>query len=211
LRRGFAILHPRSSILVFENLDDFLARAGFYEFGFGVAQIERGAEELDGFTKTGWRFGFHERAEFRGEFFDRIDAEAAGHAAIGAKGVDGDGKGRDLAVDGGFFEEQRLAAAGEFHFAVGDFGDFEFGGDGLGDAAEFTRLFERPQKFAERIEGHSGESLAEPGGHAMAPQGEAGIGSRPIAERTRRLAPNFPIHAISPAHILVVAADLKVM
>jgi hypothetical protein len=42
------------------------------------------------------------------------------------------------AVDGGFFKQQRLAAAGRFHFAVGDLGDFEFGGNGLGNAFEFA-------------------------------------------------------------------------
>ena len=49
------------------------------------------------------------------------------------------GKGETTAVDGGLFEEQRLAAAGRFHLAIGDFGDFQFGGDGLGDALQFAR------------------------------------------------------------------------
>ena len=52
------------------------------------------------------------------------------------------GKRRDRAVDGGLLEQQRLAAAGRFHFAVGELGDFQFGGDGLGNALEFAGAVE---------------------------------------------------------------------
>ena len=57
-------------------------------------------------------------------------------------GVDGQRERRNFAVDGGFLEQQRLAAVGRFHFAVGDLGDFEFGGDGLGNAFEFAGTVE---------------------------------------------------------------------
>jgi hypothetical protein len=72
------------------------------------------------------------------------------------------GKRRDDAVDGGLLEEQRLAAAGLFHFAVGDLGDLQFGGDGLGDAFEFARLIQCVDEITERIESH-GRKLAEQG------------------------------------------------
>jgi galactosylceramidase len=74
-----------------------------------------------------------------GDFVHGIRAHAHGHALVRAQRVDGHGKRRDDAVDGGLLEQQRLAAAGRFHFAVGDLGDFEFGGDGLGNAFEFAR------------------------------------------------------------------------
>ena len=62
------------------------------------------------------------------------------------------GKRGDDAVDGGLFKEQRLAAAGRFHFAVGDFGDFELGGDGLGNAFEFAGAVELRRQNRERIQ-----------------------------------------------------------
>ena len=65
------------------------------------------------------------------------------------------GKRRDRAVDGGFLEQQRLAAAGRFHFAVGDLGDFQFGGDGLGNAFEFAGLVEGVDEIAEGIKSHT--------------------------------------------------------
>ena len=48
------------------------------------------------------------------------------------------GNGDDYAVHGWFLDEQRLAAAGRFHFAIGEFGDFQFRGDRLGDTNQFT-------------------------------------------------------------------------
>ena len=50
---------------------------------------------------------------------------------------------------------ERLAAAGRFHFAVGDLGDFEFGGDGLGNAFEFARFVEGVDEIAEGIKSHT--------------------------------------------------------
>ena len=52
------------------------------------------------------------------------------------------GNGDTVPLTVGLLEEQRLAAAGRFHFAVGQFGDFEFGGDGLRDAFEFAGVVE---------------------------------------------------------------------
>ncbi len=70
------------------------------------------------------------------------------------------GKGDDRAVDGGLLDEQRLAAAGRFHFAVGQFGDFQFGGDGLGDAFEFAGAVELLNEIAEGIKSHNSTRLA---------------------------------------------------
>ena len=72
-----------------------------------------------------------------------------------AEGIDGDGERGDLAIDGRFFEEQRLAAAGVFHFAVGEFGDFEFGGDGLRDALSSPDCSSVIEKIAKGIERHA--------------------------------------------------------
>ncbi len=67
----------------------------------------------------------------------------------------------DDTVDGGFFEEQRFAAAGRFHLPVGEFSDFEFGGDGQGDAGQFTGLFQSADEIVERLVSHA-RRLTEP-------------------------------------------------
>lgn len=142
-------------------VDDVLARAGADGFGFGVAKVEGGAEEFQGFAQAGGRLGLHESAEFGGGGIDGFGADAHGHAAMGAEGVDGDGEWGELPIHGRFFDEERLAATGGFHFAIGELGDFELGGNGLGDALEFTRLLECVEEVAKGIERHTRERLAE--------------------------------------------------
>ncbi len=144
-----------------EFMDDVLAGAGLDGFGFGMAEVERGAEEFDGFAEAGGGSGLDERAQFRGGFVQRIEAEAPGHAAVGAEGIDGQGEWGDLAVDGRLLEEEGLAAAGFFHFPVGEFGDFQFGGDGVGNPAEFAGLFQGLEEVLKGIEGHSRGRIAE--------------------------------------------------
>ena len=56
------------------------------------------------------------------------------------------GKRGDLAVDRWLLDQQRLAAAGLLHFAVGDLGDLQLGGHRLGDALEFAGAVELPEK-----------------------------------------------------------------
>ena len=131
-------------------MNDFLARTVFHELRLGVAQIERLAEQFDGFAKTRRRLGFHQRAEFGGGFVHGIRAQAHGHALVRAHRVDGERKRRNGAVDGRLLEQQRLAAAGRFHFAVSDLGDFEFGGDGLGNAFQFAGAVKLVDEFARR-------------------------------------------------------------
>ena len=121
----------RTSICRIEPMHHFLARAVLDQLRFGMAQIERLAEQFDGLAKARGRFGFHERAEFGGDFVHGIRAQAQGHALVRPHRVDGERKWRDFAVDGGPLEQQRLATSGRFHFAIGDFGDFKLGGDGL--------------------------------------------------------------------------------
>ena len=124
----------------FELVDDFLARAGFDGLRFGVAQIQRGAEQFHGFAETRRRLGLHQRAQFGGDFVHGLARPGSWPCASSEPSVlMATGNGRDDAVDGGLFEQQRLAAAGRFHLAVGDLGDLEFGGDGLGNAFEFAR------------------------------------------------------------------------
>src|SRR6185295_8813002 len=60
-------------------------------------------------------------------------------------------------VHRGFLDEQRLAAAGFLHFAVGQFGEFEFGGDRLRDAGEFAGAVELSNELAEGIKCHEQE------------------------------------------------------
>jgi len=57
-----------------EFVNDILAGAGLDGFGFGVAQVEGGAEELDGFAEAGGWPGFDERAEFRRRLRPRSQA-----------------------------------------------------------------------------------------------------------------------------------------
>ena len=102
-------------------------------------------------------------AEFGGDFVHGIRAQAHGHALVRTHRVDGERKRRDRAVDGGFLEQQRLAAAGRFHFAVGEFGDFEFGGDGLGNAFEFAGAVELADKIAKGFKSHTPAKLAQNG------------------------------------------------
>ena len=77
------------------------------------------------------------------------------------------GNGDTVAVDGRLLEQQRLAAAGRFHLAVGDFGDFEFGGDRLGDALEFAGAVERLDKIAEGFKSHTRAKLTQTARLAM--------------------------------------------
>ena len=142
-------------------MNHILARTTFHRLRFRVAQIQREREQLDGFLETRRRLGLHQRAKFVRDFLDGFRAHAQGHAFVRPKRVDGHGKRRDAAVDGGFFEQQRLAATGRFHFAVGDLGDFELGGDRLGNAFEFARLVEGVDEIAKGIKSHTPAKLTE--------------------------------------------------
>jgi hypothetical protein len=147
-----------------EAVDDVLARAGADGFGLGVAEVEGGAEEFQGFAQAGGGLGLHESAEFGGGGIDGFGADAHGHATMGAESVDGDGEWGELPIYGRFFDEERLAAIGRLHFAIGEFGDFQFGGNGLRDALKLARLLERAEEVAKGVERHNGERLARGGG-----------------------------------------------
>ncbi len=149
-----------------ELLHDFLARAVSHEFRFGVAQIHGLTEQLHGFPQRSRRFGFHQRAKFGGSFVHGICAEAQRHSFVRTQRVDGGGKRRHNAVHRRLLDKQRLAAAGRFHLAVGEFGDFQFGGDGLRDAFEFAGTVERFEELAEGIKSHASR-LAARGRGAM--------------------------------------------
>ena len=134
-------------------MDHLLARAGLDQLRFRVAQIERRAEQLDRLAERGRRLGFHQRAEFGGDFSTE-SAPSAGPCVSRAERVDGDGKRSDDPVDRGLLDEQRLAAAGRFHLAVGEFGDLELGRDRLRDAPEFPSLVKSLDKIAKRCVSH---------------------------------------------------------
>jgi hypothetical protein len=57
----------------------------------------------------------------------------------------------------GQFEQQRLAAIGRFHFAVGDLGDFKFSGNRQGNAFKLTAPVKLADKIAERFKSHTRE------------------------------------------------------
>ncbi len=69
------------------------------------------------------------------------------------------GNGERLAVDGGLFKQAGPGRRRVFHFAIGDFGDFQFRGDGLRDAAKLAGLLERFQEMTKGREGHILERL----------------------------------------------------
>jgi len=99
------------------------------------------------------------------------------------------GNGEAMAVDCGLFKEQGLAAAGFFHFAIGNFSDFQLGGDGLRDAAELAGLPERFKKIAKGQESHILERLAERKGHERSV--EKGLKSGKCALFPRKMRENF--------------------
>jgi len=140
-------------------VDDLLARAVLDEFGFGVAQFERGAEQFQGVAETGGWLGLHERGQFGCNVVDGPGAHAQSKAVPGAQGVDGDGKWTGLAVDGRVFDEQGLAAARRFHLAIGQLGDFEFGGEGRGNPSQLACPVEGGHPVTKGIECHSAVSV----------------------------------------------------
>ena len=142
-------------------MDDLLARAVFDEFRLGVAEVEGRAEELDGFLEAGWRSGLDQRAQFGGDVVHGRGAHADRDAFPGAHHVYGNREGRNLSIDRWLFDQQRLAAPGRFHLAIGQFGDFEFAGNGLCNAGQLTGPFELPHEFPEGFKCHRREILTE--------------------------------------------------
>ena len=142
-------------------MDHFLARAIFDDLRFGVAQIERLAEQFDGFAELVGGLAFisepSSAATSSTEFAPRLMAMRLCEPIV----LMASGKRRHDAIDGGLLEQQRLATAGRFHFAVGDFGDFEFGGDGLGNALEFARAVELGDEIAKGFKSHTPAKLTE--------------------------------------------------
>ena len=159
-RAALAIFHLRSSILVFEAMNHFLAGPVLHELGPGVAEIEREAEEFDGFFETGRRFRLHQRAEFGGGFVHGVCAEAHRHAFVRTHRVDRDGKRRHDSIHRRLLDEQRFATAGLLHFAIGEFGDLQLGGQRLGDSLEFASPVQRVDPLTEGIECHKMRSFA---------------------------------------------------
>jgi len=90
-----------------------------------------------------------------------IRAQAHRHAFPRTHRVDDQRERRHGAVDGGFLEQQCFASAGRFHFAIGQFGDFQFGADRLGNAFQFPGAVKGVDEIAEGIKGHTGARLTE--------------------------------------------------
>ena len=125
-----------------------------------MTQIERLAEQFDGFRKLVGGLAFISEPSSAATSSTEFAPMLMAMRFCEPMRVDGERERRDCAVDGGFFEQQRLAAVRRFHFAVGDFGDFEFGGDGLGNALEFAGAVELPDKIAEGIKSHTRARLS---------------------------------------------------
>ena len=135
-------------------MNDFLARAVLHEFRFRVAQIERGAQQLHGFAKQVGGLAFisepSSAATSSTEFAPMLMAMRFQEPIV----LMATGNGTHLAVDGGLLDQQRLAAAGRLHFAVGEFGDFEFRGHRIPDTPQLTRAFQGLDKIPEARECH---------------------------------------------------------
>ncbi len=139
-------------------MNDFLARAVLHKFGFCVAQVHRLAKQPHGLAQRSRRLGFHQRAKFRSSFIHGIRTKRHRHALPRPHRVDRERERGDLPINCRLFDEQGLAAAGRFHFAVSEFGDFEFGGDGLRNTLQFAGEFQRIQKITKGIESHALET-----------------------------------------------------
>ena len=157
-RRGWPGLGAGGGRL--ETMYLFLAGPLLDGLGFGVAQVQRRAKQLDGLPKTGGWAGFHQRAQFGGNRFDRVGAQAQRHPALRAQGVHRQRDGRHHPVDQRFLDEQRLAAARTFHLAVGQFGDFQLRRQRLGNARQLARVFQRADKISKGIKGHDPPKVA---------------------------------------------------
>ena len=115
----------------------------------GVEQIDSLFEQAETLPEIRRRLGLEEELHLVREVVHRRDAQREGHAPMGTHRVDRQRKTRRRAVDGGLLEHEGLAAAGRLHLPVGPLGDFEFGGDGNGNAAQFARAFQRGQEGVE--------------------------------------------------------------
>ena len=85
-------------------MNDFLARAILHDLRFGVAQIEGGAEQLDRSREASGRLGFHQRAEFRGDFVHGFAPMLMAMRLQEPSVLIATGKGDDLAIDGRLLE-----------------------------------------------------------------------------------------------------------
>src|SRR3954469_24959891 len=72
-----------------------------------------------------------------------------------AKRIDCQRKWRDLTVYNWLLNQQRLAAIWLFHFAVGQFGDFQLRAEWFGHAPQLSGSFELGDKITKRIESHT--------------------------------------------------------
>ena len=119
--------------------------------GPGVEQVDALLEQIPALPQVGRRLRLEDQLHLVREIVHRRDPERdAPCAAREPIVLIGQRKPRGLAVDRRLLEKQRLAAAGRLHFAVGPFGDLQFGGDGSGDAPQFARFFQGGEESGER-------------------------------------------------------------
>ncbi len=116
--------------------------------------IEAFLQQRPRFRKRLRRLGLEEKRDLVGHFVDVIDLKRHRHPLFRAESVDQNRKCGDFARgQERLLDQQRLASAGRFHFAIGQRGDFQVGLDRFGDADEFARRFQLVREFA-----HGGES-----------------------------------------------------
>lgn len=160
--------------------DDFLAEwvfgAGFWRCVF---EFEELGEKFEGFGGAFGDFWLKEGGDAGGMLFEVITAEGHGHPFSGAHCVYGDGVGVILGALGpGLWVDARVvhyrrhgiwsaesvgwangilekeSGSTGFHNSIGDFRDFEVGGEGFGDDLEFVFGFEGVQKVLVIAVGH---------------------------------------------------------
>ena len=113
-----------------------------------MAEFQRLTEQLHRLTKSHGRFCVEECTEFGSHFIHGIRAHAHRYPLPRTHRIDRDGKWRNHTVDRRLFKEQRLSAAGRFHFTVGELGDLQFRRDGRRDAFQLPRPVECVDEIA---------------------------------------------------------------
>ena len=128
-----------------------------------MAQAKRLAKQGHGVAQPGGWLGLDERTQLLRDGADALGPQRHGHSLDRAHRVDGHRHRGDLAVNGRLFDEERLAAARLFHFAVGQLGDFQLGGDRFADTDQLARLLEGVQKLCVRFVGHGSRASMDRG------------------------------------------------
>ena len=114
-----------------------------------MEQLDALLKEAPSFAQIGRGFGLENKLNFLRDVGDTVALQRQRHSFLRTHRIDRDGELGGLPVDQRLFEEQRFAATGRFHFAIGPFRNHEIGLDRRRNALQLACLFERLQKLAE--------------------------------------------------------------